>query len=40
MVHHEQEINTYPWPQLLMEAGAGHHADKATDSAANGHPYF
>lgn len=34
---YEQEINTYPRPQLLTKEGAGHYASKTEDCQRNGH---
>ena len=36
--NHDKEIHTHPWPELLVEAGTGHHAGKAEDCSRNGHP--
>ena len=39
-MHHEQEINPHPWPQLLMEAGHRHHASKAEISEKDRYPHL
>ena len=39
-IGHEQEINTHPWSQLLMEAGIGHHASEAGNSEEYWHPHL
>ena len=38
--NNDKEINPYPWPQLLMEAGTGHHAGKAEDCQRDRHPHL
>ncbi len=34
--NHEQEINPYPRPEFLAEAGTGDYTDETADSTADG----
>jgi hypothetical protein len=35
-----KEINPHPWPQLLMETGAGNNTGKSKDCQKDRHPHL
>jgi len=39
-MHHEQEINSHPWPQLLMETGTGNNTGITKDCQKDRHPHL
>ena len=39
-IEYGKEINPHPWPQLLMETGAGNNTGKTKDCQKNRHPHI